>query len=89
MGILENRIKAMESKLFTGEDEQPEGVFVHFISPSKDVPTPRSVKGWRSDDTRIMRMEGESDEELSKRAIAEIKPLMAKNAMPVFTAIIE
>lgn len=86
---LENRVKAIENRLLTGDDEQPEGVFCYVIDARKSASETLPVKGWRHDENRIMRMEGETDEELSRRAIAEMKPLMAKNAVPVFHSIIE
>ena len=89
MGTLENRVKAIENRLLADDDEQPEGVFRYVIDARKDAPEPQPVKGWRHNETRIMRMEGETDEELSRRAIAEMKPLMAKNAVPVFHSINE
>jgi hypothetical protein len=47
------------------------------------------VKGWRYNEDRIMRAENETDEALAKRAIAQVKPFMAKNAVPVFHSINE
>lgn len=89
MGTLENRIKTIESKLLTGDDEQPEGVFIRCIDASGNAPRPEPVKGWQHNENRIMRLEGETDEELSRRAIVEVKPLMGKNAVPVFTSVNE
>jgi hypothetical protein len=86
---LEKRIAALESKLLMDDDEQPGGVFINCVDKRRGAPPPGPVKGWRRGDTRIMRMEGETDEELSRRAIAEMKPLMAKNAVPVFHSIRE
>lgn len=82
------RIKALESKILTDDDERPEGVFCYCIDGRKDAsPEPLPVKGWHHGSDRIMRMDGESDDELNKRAIAQVKPFMAKNAVPVFYSI--
>lgn len=89
MAELEKRIKALESKMLVDDDERPEGVFCYVVDGRKDAPPPEPVKGWRYNEHRIMRMEGETDEELNKRAVAQVKPSMAKNAVPVFFSINE
>lgn len=87
MDILK-RIEALESKMLVDADEQPEGVFCYYVDGKKDAPPgPLPVKGWQHNEHRIMRMENETDEALSKRAIARVKPFMAKNAVPVFLSI--
>ena len=86
---IEQRVKTLESKLFVDADELPEGVFCYRIDGSKDAPPPEPVKGWRYDEHRIMRAENETDEALAQRAIAQVKPSMAENAIPVFHSINE
>jgi hypothetical protein len=86
---IEQRIEALESKIFVDKEEQPEGIFCYVVDASKDAPPPKPVKGWRHNDHRIMRMENESDEALEKRACEQVKPFMAKNAVPVFHSINE
>jgi hypothetical protein len=86
---LEQRVKTLESRIFVDVDEQPEGVFCYCEDGRKDAPPPEPVKGWRHNEHRIMRIKGETDEALSKRAIAQVKPSMAKNAVPVFHSIDE
>lgn len=84
------RIESLESKLLVDADEQPEGVFCFCADGRKDAPPgPLPVKGWHHGEDRIMRMEGETDEALSTRAIEQVKPSMAKNAVPVFLSINE
>jgi hypothetical protein len=46
------------------------------------------VKGWRYGEDQIMRAENETDEALAKRAIAQVKPFLAKHAVPCFIQII-
>lgn len=87
--ILEKRIEKLESKLLIDDDEQPGGAFIFVTDRRKDAPPPLPVKGWRRGETCIMRNQGETDAELSSRAKAEIKPLMGKNAAPVFISINE
>lgn len=84
MGTLENRIKTIETKLLTGGDEQPEGIFYVFEDASMNAGAPETVKGWQFNETRIMRRSGETDEELSRRAITEVRPGIPKNVIPVF-----
>lgn len=82
------RIENLESKVFVDEEEQPEAVFCYCVDASKDAPAdPLPVKGWQYGNDRIMREAGETDEALSKRAIAQVRPGMAKNAVPVFHSI--
>lgn len=89
MNNLDSRIKVLESKLYIDDDEQPEGVFIYRVDGRKDAPPPEPVKGWRYGEIRIMRMKNESDETLNKRAIAEVKPSLGKNVVPVFHSINE
>ena len=89
MSNLENRIKTIESRVFVETEKLPEGVFCYVIDARTSASETKHVKGWRHNETRIMRNQGETDEELSRRAIAEMKPLMAKNAVPVFHSINE
>ncbi len=86
---IEQRIEALESKIFVDVDELPQGVFCYVVNARKDAPPPEPVKGWRYNEHRIMRAENETDEALNKRAIAQVKPFMAKNAVPVFHSINE
>lgn len=89
MAELEKRIKALENKISVDVYEQPEGVFCYVVNGRKDAPPSEPVKGWRYNEDRIMRAENETDEALAKRAIAQVKPFMAKNAVPVFHSINE
>ena len=89
MSNLENRIKTIESRVFVETEELPGGVFIQVVNRRKDAPPPKPVRGWNYHEHQIMRAENETDEELSRRAIAEVKPLMAKNAVPVFHSILE
>lgn len=90
MAELEKRIKALESRLCVDVDEQPEAVFCFCVDGSKGAPdAPLPVKGWHHNGQRVMREEGESDEALAQRAIEQVKPSMAKNAVPVFLSINE
>lgn len=86
---IEQRVKTLESKLVVDADELPEGVFCYVVDGRKNAPPPKPVKGWRRGETRIMRMKNESDETLAKRAIAQVKPFMVKNAVPCFHSINE
>jgi hypothetical protein len=86
---LEKRVEILEGKIFVDVDELPEGVFRYAVDARKDAPPIRPVNGWRYGELRIMRAENETDEALSKRAIAQVKPLIAKNAVPVFSSINE
>lgn len=86
---IEQRIQALESKLFVDADEQPEGIFCYVVNARKDAPPPEPVKGWRYNEHQIIRMDGEADDALSKRAIAEVKPSLGKNVVPVFHSINE
>ena len=88
MGMTE-RVKILESKLFVETDELPEGVFLHCVDCSLNAVEPEPVKGWHYLDYRILRAPGESDDDLASRAFAEVKPFMAKNAVPVFHSINE
>jgi len=88
MNNLESRIEALE-RISVDDYIQPKGVFISCVNARRDAPPPKPVKGWRYNDHRILRMENESDEALNKRAIAQVKPLMAKNAVPVFHSINE
>ncbi|MHB8092765.1 MAG: hypothetical protein ACYDH8_14385 [Syntrophales bacterium] len=86
---LSARIEALESRLLVNSDDQPEACFCYCIDGRKGAePGPLPVIGWQQGSNRIMRMEGETDEELNSRAIAEVKPTMAKNAIPVFLSIV-
>jgi hypothetical protein len=87
MNNLESRIEALENKIFVDVEEQPEGVFIRRVNARKDAPPPEPVKGWKYHEHEIMRMENETDEALNKRAIAQVKPFMAKDAAPVFFSI--
>ncbi|MDP1991021.1 MAG: hypothetical protein Q8K00_08350 [Syntrophales bacterium] len=85
---MKKRIEALENKLLVDADDQPEGVFCYCVDGRKDAPSgPLPVNGWQHGSDRIMREAGETDEELNKRAIAQVKPSMAKNAVPVFHSI--
>jgi hypothetical protein len=86
---IEQRVKTLEGKLFVEADELPRGVFCYVEDCRKDPAPPEPVKGWRYNDHRIMRAENETDEALSQRAIAEVKPFMGKSAVPVFHSIHE
>ena len=61
----------------------------HDPGPQKDAPPPEPVKDWRYGEDQIMRAENETDEALAKRAIAQVKPFLAKQAVPCFIQIIE
>lgn len=85
---MKKRIASLESKMLVDADEQPEGVFCFCIDGRKDAPSgPLPVTGWSHGEHRIMRMEGEIDESLSRRAIEEVKPSMSRGAVPVFHSI--
>ena len=85
---IEQRVKALESKLLVDADDQPEGVFCYCVDGRKNSsPDPLLVVGWHHGEDRIMRMEGESDDDLNKRAIAQVKPSLGKSAIPVFLSI--
>ena len=86
---LDARIEALESKIFVDVDELPEGVFCYVVNGRKDAPPSEPVKGWRYNEDRIMRAGNETDEELNKRAIAQVKPFLRKNSVPVFHSINE
>ncbi len=86
---LEKRLQALESKLFVDADEQPAGVFMYVVDGRKDAPPPKPVKGWKYNEHQIIRMENETDEELRQRAIAQVKPFLGKNVVPVFYSINE
>jgi hypothetical protein len=83
------RIEALESKILTDDEGQSEGVFCYVEDASLNAPRPEPVQGWRHNEHRIMRMEGETDEALEKRAIEQVKPSMGKMAIPVFLSIDE
>lgn len=89
MNNLDSRIEALESKLYVDDDEQPEGVFCYVVDGRKDAPPPKPVKGWRRGEDQILRAENETDKALAKRAIAQVKPFMVKNAVPCFHSINE
>lgn len=89
MSNIEKRIGLLESRIFVDPDDIPEGVFCCCVNSRKDAPPPEPVKGWLFNEHRIMRAENETDEALEKRAIAQVKPFMAKNAVPVFHSINE
>ena len=69
--------------------EQPKGIFMRVVNGRKDAPPPKPEKGWRFHEHRIMRAKNETDEALRKRSIAQVKPFMAKDGVPVFFSINE
>lgn len=86
MTTLGKRIKALENRILVDADEQPEGVFCYCIDGRIDAPAePLPVNGWQHGSDRIMREAGETDEELEKRAIAQVRPGMGKMRSLFFT----
>jgi len=81
---LETRIKTIEKRVFIESEELPQGIFCEVVDASLDAPPPGPVKGWCHNEFLIMRKEGESDSELSKRAFETVKDSMRPGAVPVF-----
>jgi len=86
---LESRIKSIEKRIFIEGEELPQGIFCEVVDAKREPSTPLPVKGWRHNECLIMRKEGESDSELSKRAFETVKDSMGPGAVPVFFSILE
>lgn len=82
----ERRVSDLEKRVFVDTEGQPEGVFICVTDCTREGAGRRlPVFGWKYQDTVIMRNENETDEQLQKRAIETVKPLLThKLAVPVF-----
>lgn len=89
MNNLESRIKLLENRMYVDFDELPGGVFMYVVNARRDAPPSLPVKGWKYNEHQIMRMENEPGEELRQRAMAQVKPFLSKNVVPVFHSINE
>lgn len=96
---IKKRIEALESRIMKNDENETQGIFYIVVDASAEAPPIEEqekipVKGWLfqygKEEIRIIRRDGETDEELDQRAISEAKPLLRHPlAIPVFFPITE
>jgi len=90
MTDIEKRVEALESHIFTKESEITIGIYYVVVDGRAGAPSePKPVKGWKYSGHVIMRLDGESDEELKERAFDEVKPFLRRTERPVFHPILD
>jgi len=83
---IDKRLSSIEKRLVDDSGEET-AIFFVTVSARKNAPPPQPILGWTYDDHKIMRLPGESDDDLSTRALATVRPFLRDGESPSFFAI--
>ena len=87
MNRIDKRLKGLERQTATDEEGRMKGIFFVTVDCSQKNQPPQKIIGWKYKEQSIMRVPGESDEELKSRAIETVKLFLRKDQVPSFFTI--
>ena len=83
---IDKRLSKLEQRI-VDDSGHIQGIFYVTVSARKDATLPGDIHGWQYHAHEVLRLPGESDEELKTRAIETVSPTLHKNSVPSFFAI--